>query len=213
MSTLRHALLRILRIVCIALFAILVLVVVWQVFTRQVLNSPSQWTTIAAQYMFVWLTLFAMTLVFGERGHIAVDVFSRLFPPKVQTVLAVLVQLSIVAFAALILVWGGVRGASMSWSQVVPSFALTVGQSYVAMPIAGVLIALFALADTGRILQGKDIEPVATDEDVADQGELLDQAAAADASATGLGSGIGRGPGTGNDTTGGKNPTSTTKGA
>ena len=39
--------------ISIALFVVLVLVVMWQVFTRQVLASPSGWTTTVSQYLFI----------------------------------------------------------------------------------------------------------------------------------------------------------------
>ena len=66
--------------ISIALFVVLVLVVMWQVFTRQVLASPSGWTTTVSQYLFIWLVLFSVAMVFGERGHVAVDFFARLLP-------------------------------------------------------------------------------------------------------------------------------------
>ena len=36
--------------ISVALFVVLVLVVMWQVFTRQVLASPSGWTTTVSRY-------------------------------------------------------------------------------------------------------------------------------------------------------------------
>ena len=73
MTAVKNALDRILTWACVALFAVLVLDVSWQVFARQVLNSPSGWSEELAKYLFIWLGLFGAALVFGERGHIAVD--------------------------------------------------------------------------------------------------------------------------------------------
>lgn len=58
MSPLKRVIGTILATVCVVLFALLVIVVSWQVFSRQVLASPSTWTSVAAQYLFVWLALF-----------------------------------------------------------------------------------------------------------------------------------------------------------
>ena len=143
--------------ISIALFVVLVLVVFWQVFTRQVLQSPSGWTTTVSQYLFIWLVLFSVAMVFGERGHVAVDFFARLMPRSAQRITSVLVELSVLAFALLGLVWGGIRGMSISFDQAIPGLPVTVGQMYLALPIAGVLIALFALEDLVRAARGDDM--------------------------------------------------------
>lgn len=143
--------------ISIALFVVLVLVVFWQVFTRQVLQSPSGWTTTVSQYLFIWLVLFSVAMVFGERGHVAVDFFARLMPRPAQRITSVLVELSVLAFALLGLVWGGIRGMSISFDQAIPGLPVTVGQMYLALPIAGVLIALFALEDLVRAARGEDM--------------------------------------------------------
>lgn len=143
--------------ISIALFVVLVLVVFWQVFTRQVLQSPSGWTTTVSQYLFIWLVLFSVAMVFGERGHVAVDFFARLMPRSAQRITSVLVELSVLAFALLGLVWGGIRGMSISFDQAIPGMPVTVGQMYLALPIAGVLIALFALEDLVRAARGEDM--------------------------------------------------------
>jgi len=70
----------------VALFTLLVVIVVWQVFTRQVTKDPATWTEEAARLTFVWLGLFATALVFSERGHIAVDFIVRRLSDPVQRV-------------------------------------------------------------------------------------------------------------------------------
>lgn len=167
MSTIRHGLLSALKVLCIALFSVLVVVVVWQVFTRQVLGAPSPWTTVTAQYMFVWLSLFAATLVFGERGHIAVDVVAQRAPGVSRHVLIVLVQICIIAFAVLVMVWGGLRGMSMSWDQVIPGFPFTVGHMYLALPVTGVMIGWLALEDLLLALRGDELAPFEQTDDEA----------------------------------------------
>ncbi|MCT1775295.1 TRAP transporter small permease [Brachybacterium sp. p3-SID957] len=160
MSALRRTLIEVLKNISVVLFAVLVLVVLWQVFARQVLSDPSTWSTTVAQYLFVWLTLFALTFVFAERGHVAVDFFARKLPGPVWRAVAVLVQLSILAFAVLALVWGGIRGMGMSWGQAIPGLPVTVGQMYLALPIAGVLVAAVAIEDLVRAARGKDLAAI-----------------------------------------------------
>src|SRR5699024_2148339 len=72
-----------------------------------------------------------------------------------QRITAILVEVSILLFAALGLVWGGLRGMAISWDQAIPGLPVTVGQMYLALPIAGVIIALFALEDLVRSGRGE----------------------------------------------------------
>jgi len=155
---------RLLTWVCVVLFATLVVDVTWQVFTRQVLDQPSTWSEELAKYLFIWLGLFASALVFGERGHIAVDFAAKKLPAKAQLVVAVLVQLSVLVFTALVLVWGGLRVVDLAWEQNLTGLPVNVGPLYLALPISGVLIALYTLYHLVRILTGaeravEDAEP------------------------------------------------------
>lgn len=159
----RAGLISTLKWISIAIFAVLVLVVLWQVFARQVIQQPSTWSTTVAQYLLVWLTLFSMAFVFGERGHVAVDSVTRLVPHPVARVLSGLVQISILTFALLGLVWGGIRGVGLTWDQAIPGLPVTVGHMYLALPIAGILVALIALLDLVDVIGGRDLhslEPV-----------------------------------------------------
>jgi TRAP-type C4-dicarboxylate transport system permease small subunit len=148
----------------VVLFALLVVIVVWQVFTRQVLDSPATWTEEAARYTFVWLGFFAAALVFSERGHIAVDFVVRLLPEAVQRGIAVLVQLLIIAFAGITLVYGGWRASQGAWNQSLTALPATVGQMYLVMPITGVLIIIYALYHVVAVITRseaavEDVEP------------------------------------------------------
>ena len=155
---------RLLTWVCVALFAVLVVDVTWQVFTRQVLDQPSTWSEELAKYLFIWLGLFASALVFGERGHIAVDFVVKKLPATAQLVVSVLVQISILAFTGLVLIWGGLRVVDLAWEQNLTGLPVNVGPLYLALPISGVLIALYTLYHLVRILTGaeravEDAEP------------------------------------------------------
>ncbi|WP_404288714.1 TRAP transporter small permease [Glutamicibacter arilaitensis] len=154
---------RILAVACVVLFAVLVVTVVWQVFARQVLNSPSAWTSELAQYLFVWLGLFGAALVFAERGHIAVDFVVRKLPITLEKATALFVQLAIVAFSALVLVWGGFRVAEKSWGQALTGLPATVGPLYLVMPITGIIIIFYAIYHSLAVIRG-DEEPIADTE-------------------------------------------------
>lgn len=164
MTTVKNVLDRVLTWVTVVLFAALVVDVAWQVFARQVLNQPSGWSEELAKYLFIWLGLFGSALVFGERGHIAVDFAVKKLPEKIKIALTAVVQLAILVFTGLVLIWGGLRVVDLAWAQNLTGLPVNVGPLYLALPISGVLIAFYTIYHLVRILTGaerpiEDAEP------------------------------------------------------
>lgn len=139
---------------CVALFVVLVVDVTWQVFTRQVLNDPSGWSEELAKYVFIWLGLFGSSLVFGERGHIAVDFAVRKTPEQIQRIIAIFVQVSIIVFAIVVLIQGGYKVTILAWNQNLTGLPVNVGWLYVALPITGVLTVFYSLFHLVGLVRG-----------------------------------------------------------
>lgn len=156
MTAAKNVLDRVLTWACVALFSALVLDVTWQVFARQVLDSPSGWSEELGKYLFIWLGLFGSALVFGERGHIAVDFAVKNLPEKIKIAVSALVQLAILAFTGLVLIWGGFRVVDLAWTQNLTGLPVNVGPLYLALPISGVLIAFYTTYHLVRILTGAE---------------------------------------------------------
>lgn len=141
---------------CVVLFAALVLDVAWQVFARQVLNSPSGWSEELAKYLFIWLGLFGSALVFGERGHIAIEFVLEKLPGRAQWMVGIFVQLVILTFAALVLVYGGWLVSDLAWDQALAGLPLNVGPLYLALPISGLLVCFYTIYHLARIISGAE---------------------------------------------------------
>ncbi|OLT08895.1 hypothetical protein BJF90_12310 [Pseudonocardia sp. CNS-004] len=79
-------------------------------------------------------------------------------------VLAVAVQLSILVFTGLALLWGGFLVSQLAWNQNLTGLPITVGPLYLALPISGSLIAFYTLYHLVQILTGAE-RPVEETED------------------------------------------------
>jgi TRAP-type C4-dicarboxylate transport system permease small subunit len=165
MTRLADALGAILRVLCVILFAALVLVVLWQVFTRQVVNQPSTWTTTVAQYLLVWLSLFGSAWVFSEKEHIAVDFFTRLLKIDRRRGTEIAVNVAILLFAVGVLVWGGARGVGLTWTQQIPGLPITIGMMYLALPVSGIITAFFAVHHIAEAIHGRGLPSEGFDAD------------------------------------------------
>ncbi|MDO5719694.1 MAG: TRAP transporter small permease [Actinomycetaceae bacterium] len=151
---------------CVALFVVLVVDVTWQVFTRQVLNDPSGWSEELAKYVFIWLGLFGSSLVFGERGHIAVDFAVRKTPEQIQRIIAIFVQISIIVFAIVVLIQGGYKVSVLAWNQNLTGLPVNVGWLYVALPITGFLTVFYSLFHLVGLIRGSTAALDTEDPDV-----------------------------------------------
>lgn len=171
-----HELFRnVLAVLSIVLFALMVVVAVWQVFTRQVLDSPSTWSEELSRLFFVWLTFIGGAFLFGERGHIAVDFLARRLPSGAQRGSQVFSQLMVAFFAGVGMLWGGALAAANAWHQNLTALPLTIGWIYAVIPIAGAFILFFALSDLVSVVRG-EIEPYPNPEDAYETPEITTEA-------------------------------------
>lgn len=156
---------RALKYVSVAVFAFLVVIVCWQVFARQILSSAPSWSDEGARYTFMVLIFLTAALVFIERGHIAVEVFARLLPVRVQRAVVVFAEVVVLVFAGWILVWGGSLITMNAWNQQMSALPFTVGQFYLVMPVTGVIIAYAAIAHVVDLVRGGRIWVISDDEE------------------------------------------------
>lgn len=150
----RRVVTAVLAALCIILFVWLVAVVCWQVFTRQVLHDSAPWTSEAATVSLVVFAMIAIAYVYSERGHIAVEMFIEKLPLAGQKIVAVLIELTVIFFTCFIFIWGGIRVAENSWGQSMSILPLSVGQIYLVLPVAGVLIVFYSLIHLLRVTAG-----------------------------------------------------------
>ncbi len=143
---LKNLLVRLLEWVLILLTAGLVLDVIWQVATRYLLNHPSSWTDELATLLIIWVALLGASVAFIKEGHLGIDFLVQRLPPARQRFVQILVYLLIGFFAAVILVWGGIKLVELTLvtQQVSPALGVKMGYVYLALPISGFFILLFS---------------------------------------------------------------------
>lgn len=147
---------RILAAVCVVIFTALVVIVGWQVFSRQLLSAPATWTEETSRYVFVVLAMLGSALMFSERGHIAVELLAARLRPMAQRVVAVVVELTVTFFSVYILIYGGMRAATTAWGQNISTMPVSVGQIYLVLPLTGALVAYFAMCHLVGVLAGAE---------------------------------------------------------
>lgn len=138
---------RILEIVLIFLTSILVLDVLWQVFSRYVLSSPSSFTDELAGYLLIWVSLLGAAYVAGRREHLAIDIMLQRSGPVRQRILRIIIQGVILGFSFTVLVIGGSWLVYTRFYLGVTSAALQIplGYVYIVLPVSGLLIIFYSI--------------------------------------------------------------------
>ena len=150
-GTVTKFLIKALEFAVIVIMVVLMLDVVWQVFTRFVLNDPSQWTEELANVLLVWVGLLGASLGFVRHVHLGVDFFVNKIHGRARHVIDIVVLLLVMFFAASVLVYGGGSKVIAMLSLPVPKVtpALQVKQAYffMVLPLSGFFIVLASLDD------------------------------------------------------------------
>lgn len=144
---LKTALTRLLGMALMTAVALLVVDVVWGVFTRYVMNEQAKWTEELARFLLVWVSLLGGAVAFGVKGHLGVDYFVGKFHPEVQKIMAIFSHGVVLFFAVAIFVVGGSRvvADALAVEQTTPALGWKMGHVYLALPIAGVFMVLFTI--------------------------------------------------------------------
>ena len=104
----------VLNAVLIVAVGLLVLDVVWGVFTRYAMGEQAKWTEELARFLLIWVTLLGGAVAFGTKGHLGVDYFVGKFHPEARKIMSVFSHLVVLFFAVSIFFFMVVAASSMT---------------------------------------------------------------------------------------------------
>ena len=142
---------RLLGFLCVVLSSLLVLCVLWQVFSRYILSSPSTATDELARFLFMWVGLMGAVYTLGEKRHLAINLLDQLTEHQLvgRTLLRVLVAALSLVFASIVMIYGGGRLMlqTLSSGQISPALGFQMGYIYSVIPMSGILMIPYLFAD------------------------------------------------------------------
>lgn len=138
---------KVLEIFLVVLMSVLVLDVLWQVFSRYLLSSPSSFTDELAGFLLIWVGVLGAAYVSGKKEHLAIDIVLQRSPPKRKLQLQILIHILVLFFALTVMVVGGIILMYTRFVLEVKSAALQLplGYVYVILPISGLIIMFYEL--------------------------------------------------------------------
>ena len=143
----RQVLDKLLESVVIALVMALVAVVLWGVFTRFVLDSPSRWTEEVAKFLLMWVALLGAPVAHGRRQHLGFDYLAAKLDPEARRWLDFAAELVVIAFASVVMIYGGLLllTETLAVNQITPALGMKMGHVYAVVPISGFFMVFYSL--------------------------------------------------------------------
>ena len=138
---------KVLSWVLIVLMAVITINVLWQVFSRFILQNPSSFTEELARYMLIWIGILGAAYVAGQKLHLAIDLLSTKLQGKSKSFLEIFIQLSIFIFSFFVMVVGGVRLVyiTLELNQISAALQIPLGYVYLVLPISGALMMFYSV--------------------------------------------------------------------
>lgn len=129
--------------VIVFLFGFMVVLGTYQILVRYLFNRPSTVSEELLTYAFAWMSLLAAAYEFGQRGHMRMGFLADRVSPRCRRGLDLFSEILTLVFAAVVMVYGGIRITMLTMSQKTASLGIPMGYVYLIVPVCGCLILLY----------------------------------------------------------------------
>ena len=143
MEKLRNTINTILGWACVFVFAVMVVVGTYQIVVRYFFNNPSTVSEELLTYSFTWMALLSTALVFGK------------VTGQKKKVLEIGIELLIILFALVVMVYGGISIMKLTMTQITASLGVSMGLIYTIIPLSGILIVIYGIMNIIDLAKGK----------------------------------------------------------
>lgn len=133
--------------ILVSLMALMVLAVLWQVFSRYVLNAPSSFTEEIARYLLIWIGVLGAAFASGQQQHLSIDILAPRLKPESRIRLRIFINILIILFCIVVLIVGGGNLVYVNYSLGQSSAALNLPLSFVygVIPLSGILVIVYKI--------------------------------------------------------------------
>ena len=133
----------------ILIMSLMVVNVLWQVFSRYLLTNPSSFTDELARYLMIWVGVLGAAYVSGKRSHVAITYFAEKLNEVRKRKLQIIIDLLILSFSFFGFILGGFRLVYITsiLEQYSPSLHIPLAVVYLVIPLSGLLIIYYKISD------------------------------------------------------------------
>lgn len=138
----------------------ILLAVTWQVVSRYLLKDPSSITEELARFLLIWVGMLGAVYAYRTNSHLGLNILLDKMPHKSKLLTLVFVQVLVIIFSGLVLVYGGSElvELTLELKQISAALSVNMGVVYAVLPISGCLLIIYSLANLIDLLNGKFFE-------------------------------------------------------
>lgn len=138
---------------------LMTLIILWQVFSRYVLNASPPWSEQLALYLLVWIVFLAAAAGIRERFHIRIEAAQEALSEHHRRTV-VLISHVITALIGLFLFVYGSQLVARLWDYAIPTLGLPRGSAFLPLPLTGLLAVAFSAEHIHALLTGREVKPL-----------------------------------------------------
>jgi TRAP-type C4-dicarboxylate transport system permease small subunit len=133
-----------LNLICRLFIGAIVSIIFYAVIMRYVFQRPPAWSEELSRFIFIWMIMLSGVLVTREQSHVEFTVVINLLPKKLRFVLSTLSRLLMIGFCW-VMVRQGLKIYPIVAEASSPSFGISMGWLYLAIPVGGLLMGIYLL--------------------------------------------------------------------
>lgn len=143
------------------LLSVMTLLVLYQVFTRYVLDSPAAFTEELVRYFLIWTGFIGAAYAFYTREHMCLVLVRDNLKPQQRRILMVFLDVLILVFAILVITIGGFKLAMSARHEYSALLGIPRSLVYGMAPLSGLFIIMAQIINiyedvTGITIEGGD---------------------------------------------------------
>lgn len=148
---------RFLELFLITIFTLLVLDVLFQVFSRYILGGSFSWTEEFARFALIWMTILGAAYLNAKKEHLSMDFLYQKFSEPNKRKASILIEVFIFLFALMVMVIGGINlvYTTLHLEQLSGTLRIPLGYVYAIMPFSGLLIMCYSIYHISSIYSNK----------------------------------------------------------
>lgn len=148
-----HKINRTIEVLLVIIFGLLVIDVLWQVFSRYVLNTSFSFTEEFARFSLIWLSILGAAYLNAKKEHLSMDFLYQKFSKENQEKVSILIEVFIFLFALVVMVIGGLNlvYTTLHLGQLSGTLRIPLGYVYAILPFCGLLIMFFSVYHISKI--------------------------------------------------------------
>jgi TRAP-type C4-dicarboxylate transport system permease small subunit len=147
-----------LEVIGIIILSIMVVTVLYQIFTRTVLNNPNTITEEFVRFSLVWLAMISIAYVVGKQKHLSVSMLNDKLTGNNKFILEVIIQCLFLLFAGVVMIFGGIKGVSITMAQISPSLSIPMGYVYLAVPVSGIIMLIYSILNLIECINNRKVQ-------------------------------------------------------